>query len=207
VSSPASAAADGSQAVLDGTVERLASTEEADQRVLRFLLHTDSGFVPVEMRGDELRGVVSDGDHVQFAGSRASDGTAHPRTLTNLTTGAQVELWTAPRGLRVARFVGTSAVTAGLGAVVSGLIGVAIGAVFSSRSSGSQSPPPGPPPSDGSSGWSGTSIGLLCFLIGLLLIVAYLIRARRRRRTIRVAVVVGLAIGAIVSGVTVALVL
>jgi hypothetical protein len=55
------------EAGTQGTVEGLRESEEGKGRVLRFRLKDDAGrSVPVEMRGQELRGVLSDGDVILF---------------------------------------------------------------------------------------------------------------------------------------------
>src|SRR5881397_3091601 len=84
--------------VVEGTVGALKIEEEGGSRVLRFLVQPDEGApVPIEMRGEQLRGVLIEGHRVdiRFAGRSLDrgDATLRPRELRNLTTNGVVCMW------------------------------------------------------------------------------------------------------------------
>jgi hypothetical protein len=85
------------------------------------------------MRGDELRGVIDEGNRVavalETAGGRRDDPTLRPREIRNLTTGGVVEMWRAHVLRRALRALPISAV---LTAAVSAAVGAAVGAGFAS---------------------------------------------------------------------------
>jgi hypothetical protein len=111
-------------------VRNLRESPEGKGRVLRCVLSTvDGRAYPVEMRGDELRGVIDEGDRVAVAleavSGRRDDPTLRPREIRNLTTGGVVEMWRADLLHRALRALPISAV---LTAAVSAAVGAAVGA-------------------------------------------------------------------------------
>jgi hypothetical protein len=92
--------------------------------VLRFVVELSDGRrYPVEMRGDEIRGLVANGHRVAVDLSALDRGTVRPPRVRNLTTAADVETWSPPPWRRGAR-------AATRGQVVSGILtaGVVTGA-------------------------------------------------------------------------------
>jgi hypothetical protein len=83
-----------------GTVERSRRDQEGGSTVLRFVLaQSDGSRVAVEMRGDEIRGVLDDGDRVVVeTGLDAAmvDGVQRPLRLRNESTGSLVVAWQRP---------------------------------------------------------------------------------------------------------------
>jgi hypothetical protein len=92
--------------------------------VLRFVVELGDGRrYPVEMRGDEIRGLVADGHRVAVDLSALERGTVRTTHVRNLTTAADVETWSPPPWKRAAR-------AATRGQVVSGILtaGIVTGA-------------------------------------------------------------------------------
>jgi hypothetical protein len=92
--------------------------------VLRFVVELSDGRrYPVEMRGDEIRGLVANGHRVAVDLSALDHGTVRPARVRNLTTAADVETWFPPPWRRAAR-------AATRGQVVSGILtaGIVTGA-------------------------------------------------------------------------------
>jgi hypothetical protein len=179
-------------------VRRLTAGQEGRERVLRFVLETDAdGPVAVEMRGDELRGILCDGDHVSIPASEVAGGTLWPRALANLSTGATVEMWQAPLRLRLVRFVGVAVATAAVSATVSAFVGLGLHEMWSS--SGSQDVrPPGPGRVRSHESFDYAPL-IVAVVIAAILILVYLWLGRRQGRSVRSAVLAGLAVGVIVG--------
>jgi hypothetical protein len=189
----------------EGTVRRLALADEGRSRVLRFVLETDSGeLLAVEMRGDELRGVLGEGDRVRLPGAAAgADGTSRPRSLANLTTGARVEMRRTHRALRSARALGAQVVAAAVGAIVSASIALGFSLFSAAEDPGSSrpgvNPLPPPPPRDDLSWWE---VGVVVALAAVLLAVglhAVRGRSRRLRWSFAVGFAVPLAVAAVLA--------
>jgi hypothetical protein len=92
--------------------------------VLRFVVELGDGRrYPVEMRGDEIRGLVADGHRVAVDLSALERGTVRTTHVRNLTTAADVETWSPPPWRRATR-------AATRGQVVSGILtaGIVTGA-------------------------------------------------------------------------------
>jgi hypothetical protein len=92
--------------------------------VLRFVVELSDGRrYPVEMRGDEIRGLVANGHRVAVDLSALDRGTVRPALVRNLTTAADVETWSPPPWRRAGR-------AATRGQVVSGILtaGIVTGA-------------------------------------------------------------------------------
>lgn len=207
VASPRGTAAARSPDVREGTVQRFTAGQEGREQVVRFVLDTGDRLVAVEMRGDELRGIISDGDRVSVTPTGGDDGTLRPRELANLTTNAHVEMWQAPFRLRAARFVGVSVATATVSAVVSALVGLTFAAVFATKAAPPGKPGPAPPNRVGGSAGNFDYVALIAALAaGAVLVLIYFWLASRRRRPIRAAVIAGLALGAVAVGLVLALV-
>ena len=103
---------------MQGVAMQTSTQREGQSVVLRFLIETADGTrIPVEMRGREIRGMVSSGDRIEIDGRRITDrdGVARPTRIRNVTTRSLVRIRQS-RGKRtlgsVARF--TSSVAAGV---------------------------------------------------------------------------------------------
>lgn len=106
----------------EGIATKVSRHAERSKAVLRCVLVTESGHrLAVEMRADEIHGVIDDGDRVVVAVSPTTDGVLRPASVRNLTTGSEVEAWRRTR-------VGT-ALGALPGFVGSALVGSVITAV------------------------------------------------------------------------------
>jgi hypothetical protein len=191
--------------VVAGTVARLREDSDGERRrVVRFVLSdADGALLAVEMRGEELRGVLNDGDSVAVSrASRALDGVFRPSELWNRTTDSRVEMWSPSLRRRVVRAVGPAdiwkaAVAAGVGAVA-GLVP----ALAREESSGPETPGPTPPRLPEEAGPS--TVLLVVAAIALPALVAIVLATRRSNRVRAAArrwtpVAVGLALGLAVA--------
>ena len=137
---------------VEGTATAVRVDVEGSRSVLRFVLRVDDDrIVPVEMRGDEVRGVLTEGDRVAIDGFRPGE-TLRPTSIDDLTTASPVEVW-APTG--IGRLLAHGELrTAALSAVVTSGIGLAVGWLQSEPSSGAGPGPiaPTPPPDEGGPG-------------------------------------------------------
>jgi hypothetical protein len=196
----------------EGTVARLRLDQEgATNIVMRFVLNQDDGESrPVEMRGEQLRGVINAGDRVAVSEERsvgeAQDATLRPSSIRNLSTSGVVEMWRPRRSARVIRAIGLGEVrSSAISAAVGGVIAVAIGSVFTED--GAQAPPPGELPS----GSSEPSIVGLLVVLSIVFVFASVVWLSVRRITSRRlpkwSVVIGLAVGLIAIGIPLALAL
>ena len=80
-----------------GTVKGLERSTEGEQAVLRFRLHLPGGnVVPVEMRAEEIRGSLSEGDEVDLPVTRTTPNGVVVETLHDRTTGFAVTAWRRP---------------------------------------------------------------------------------------------------------------
>jgi hypothetical protein len=129
---------DRSSLPLEGKVGKLRFEREGSNRVvMRFVLHGDGGETrPVEMRGEELRGVIDEGDRIAVAdqpgilGTR--DATLRPAQIRNLTTSGIVEMWKPGRVRRLLHAIGVTEIkSAAISASVGGVIAIAISSLFS----------------------------------------------------------------------------
>lgn len=103
---------------MQGVATQTSTQREGQSVVLRFLIETADGTrTPVEMRGREIRGMVSSGDQIEIDGRHITDrdGVARPTRIRNVTTRSLVRIRQS-RGKRtlgsVARFA--SSVAAGV---------------------------------------------------------------------------------------------
>lgn len=180
-------------------VERLRVEAEGEhRRVVRFVLRTaDERLHAVEMRGEQLNGVLNDGDTVTVSeASRAPDGTLRPRTVRNASTGSIVGMSMPPFHRRLLKAVGLSDIWK---AAVSAVVGAAVGLAFTVfESQPSQGAVPGEPTPDDA--WPE-----LLIPIGLLLMVLALVAIRRRRSGRWSPVLVGLALGLAAAAALIAL--
>jgi len=168
----------------EGTVTDLQVEQAPSKVVVRFLLGLDDGTpLPVEMRGEELRGILSNGHRVAVpspsSGGTSDDATLHATRIKNLTTGGIVELWRAGLARRSTRALAPGEVrSAVISAAVGGSIAVAFSALHSGggRSSGTSSTPTG----SGGFDWE----LLIAVLVGALAVLALFLWyfwARKRR--------------------------
>jgi hypothetical protein len=181
---------------------------EGSRSVLRFVLRVDDDrIVPVEMRGDEVRGVLTEGDRVAIDGFRPGE-TLRPTSIDDLTTASPVEVW-APTG--IGRLLAHGELrTAALSAVVTSGIGLAVGWFQSEPSSGAGPGPiaPTPPPDEGGPGaWPFVAGGAatLVFLVGLTVVLRRLRRRRPRVAPTRAGALRGRQIAAAIAGIGVGL--
>ncbi len=181
---------------VDGVAKRVQRDREGAASVLRFVLEGDDGAsAAVEMRGNEIRGVLDDGDRVALptgSGPPGADRVHRPAIVHNQTTGSSVTAW-RPSALR--RLATPLLTTAGT-AIVSSMVTLVVGALVTGESDSAQSVGPGVGPADG----GGTDAdGLwVVFAVGAAGAVAWFsILARRRRRERRpiAGVLAGLTIG------------
>jgi hypothetical protein len=171
--------------------------------VLRFVVRAADGLaVPVEMRGHEVRGVLTEGDRVAVGGYETGT-TLRPPAIDNLTTSSPVEVWT-PSGLR--RLLGHAELrTAALSAVVTSGIGIAVGWLHSDAaapgSNGGGTPVTPAPGGSGDDGWGGWWLALGgVLLVAALLVLVLLLRRRRGVRGRQLAAaLVGVAAGVLLA--------
>jgi hypothetical protein len=122
---------------IEGVVEELHVDHERRGLVVRFLVrengdgeHPGGALTPVEMRGEQLLGVLVDGHRVSLAAAaRGSDGTARPVEIWNLTTNAAVGMSRPRLARRLVRGLAPAEIRT---ALISGLVGAAISLAFSS---------------------------------------------------------------------------
>src|SRR5262245_23103656 len=175
-----------SSAAYEGTVTDLQVEQAPGKVVVRFLLRLDDGSpVAVEMRGEDLRGLLSNGHRVAVPpagpGRASDDATLRAARIKNLTTGGVVELWRPGLFRRATRALAPCEVrSAVISAGVGGSIAVALSALFRSGGGGGGSPAPtgtitlpGPPPPPTGAGGSDRDV-LVASLIGALALLAFL---------------------------------
>jgi hypothetical protein len=202
--------------MVEGTATRVSRHVERSKAVLRCVLVTESGRrLAMEMRADEIHGLVDDGDRVVVATPPATDGVLRPASVRNLTTGSEVEAWRRTR-------VGT-ALGALPGFVGSALVGSVITAVVKTITSPGETastpseptststvspghglhprdpaPAPDPQPDDAPS-----DRYLLALVVASFVVVWLLVRFRRSGRALRVTtrwvVAGGLLLGVVVG--------
>jgi hypothetical protein len=153
-------------AAIEGRAQSVKAQQEGPDFVLRFVVEREAArFMPVEMRGLILVGVLNDGDHVQFDAEIDEYGIARPRQVSNLTNGSTVLLVEPDLPRRVRRFGGTIAVPV-VSSVLSGLLVFALTLPFTSdpvdepprpTASPTTEPGPGGLPTTTSAGESTTS--------------------------------------------------
>jgi hypothetical protein len=184
--------------LVEGVVERLRDESEGEhRRVVRFVLRTADGRLhAVEMRGEQLDGVLNDGDSVSVGdATRAADGTLRPRTVRNASTGSLVAMSTRPFHRRLLG-LGLSDIWK---ATVSAVVGAAVGLAFTVfESQPSQGAIPGEPTADDA--WPELIVPIL-----LLLVVLALAALRRWRRGRWSPVLIGLALGLMAAAALIAL--
>jgi hypothetical protein len=167
---------------IEGVVEELHVDHERRGLVVRFLLrengdgeHPGSALTPVEMRGEELLGVLVDGHRVSLAAAaRGSDGTARPVEIWNLTTNAAVGMSRPRLASRLVRGLAPAEIRT---ALISALVGAGISIAFS-RGGGET---PSVAPGDGDDRSVGDWLiagGIVLAAVALLCLIA---RADRRR--------------------------
>lgn len=140
--------------------------------MLRFVVESSNDRIPVEMRGNKVKGVLEVGNEVVIKGRgrRDRDGVIRPREIMNKTTNSLVSV---RRKNLLVRFVGFSFSVAV--SVVSGVISAIIAGRFATRTMPVSYPGPGAPSSRES---------LLPIVIGAVagLLVFYFVYLRPRRR-------------------------
>lgn len=122
---------------LVGTASRVRIDQEGHRCVLRFVLELDARRLPVEMRGEQIDGFLSDGDEVSVPAESVASGTARPRLVENLTTETTVVVRHPGRLRRYSRLVGAGEIAAALiSASLTSGVGLAVGEVRESNPSG-----------------------------------------------------------------------
>jgi LPXTG-motif cell wall-anchored protein len=188
------AAADPSDLAWEGVVRGLSATDENGRRVLRFVLECDGRSLPVEMRGEELRGVLSEGDRVQLADAPMRSGTVLAAYLINLSTNARVEMWRPSKQVRLVR-LGAALGKTIVSTVVTTLVGVVIGAIFVK---GFGAPGAGGRVGQGQTGTHTRQVVAVIVGVCVLALLAVFIWRRRRSRK-SVAVLIGASIGVLLA--------
>lgn len=100
---------------MHGTASFVRREQEGSRYVLRFVLaRSDGTRAAVEMRGDEIQGVLNDGDFVFLEAMRAiaTDGVHRPDRLRNESTGSAVVAWQRSRLQRAFKPVATTLTSA-----------------------------------------------------------------------------------------------
>jgi hypothetical protein len=145
------------------------------------------------MRGDELRGVIDEGDRVavalETAGGRRDDPTLPPREIRNLTTGGVVEMWRAHVLRRALRALPVSAVlTAAVSAAVGAAVGAGLAGALGDEGGGQGVAPPTPDQEDDTLVIAGlVAAGLLALCAAAFAVVRVVSRRWIGRRSLLVA--------------------
>ena len=186
---------------MDGTASRVQRGQESASSVLRFIVTAaDGAKAVIEMRGQEIRGALDDGDHVNVLGAHrdASDGVFRPARVRNETTGSLVTAWQPPLHQRAAKPL----VTALASALISSAVTLLVGWLTSTEPSNQAAVPPAPGPAsaEDDTDWVALVAGLLVAAAVSWAVFGW--RRRRRRPTWPVAlgIVVGLLLGLWVLG-------
>jgi len=179
-------------AAVDGIATRVQRVSEGGAAVLRFLVTAEDGSsAAVEMRGDEIRGLLGDADLVRFTAPARppADGIHRPLAVENLTTGSLITAWRPSRLQRA----GKPLLTMLLSAVVSSLVTL-IFAALTQTGGGAPSVEPGP----GERDTGGGAAAVVSVVVAVLGVIWFLTFGRRRRRRGKPLwpVVAGLLIGA-----------
>ena len=98
--------------------------------MLRFVISPpDAGSVAVEMRGQEIRGLLSDGDRVVVSDldSADADGIYRPVRVRNCTTASNVTAWRPPLVKRIIAPLGMVAWTTAVSSIVGLIVGTLLG--------------------------------------------------------------------------------
>lgn len=113
-----------------GIVRSVRIDQEGRSSVLRFVVESSNDRIPVEMRGNKVKGVLEAGNEVVIKGRgrRDRDGVIRPREIMNKTTNSLVSV---RRKNLLVRFVGFSFSVAV--SVVSGVISAIIAGRFAKR--------------------------------------------------------------------------
>jgi hypothetical protein len=189
---------------VDGTASRVQRGQESASSVLRFIVTAaDGAKAVIEMRGQEIRGALDDGDHVSVLGARrdASDGVFRPARVRNETTGSLVTAWQPPLHQRAAKPL----VTALASALISSAVTLLVGWLTSAESSKPTAVPPRPPSAEDDTDWVAIVAGLLVAAAVSWAVWSALFGRRRRRRRrptwpVALGIVVGLLLGLWVLG-------
>ena len=155
--------------------------------------------VVVELRGEEIHGVLSDGDDVRIDDDSKRDADVLvPRVIKNETVGVNVTVHQQAAAVRLGAHLGTTAATT----LVSSLAAAAVTLALSGREGDDAAPidpGPGPTPSGDSSIDVGglALLGVAEFLV--LWLVWFVIWGRRWRRAARAWATGGIAAGVLVA--------
>jgi hypothetical protein len=103
---------------IQGTVGSVRVDEERHATVLRFVVTSGEEQIPVEMRGQEIKGVLEVGHEVaiEAPGGRDPDGVLRPKAVENLTTSSSVVVSQTPMR-RLGRSMLNGSVSIAAGAV------------------------------------------------------------------------------------------
>jgi hypothetical protein len=197
------------EAVVEGSIQRLRDDVEGERRrVVRFVLgRADGSVVAVEMRGEQLRGVVNEGDAVAVSQASVTlDGVFRPSELWNQTTSSRVEMWSPSRTRRVVRAIGfadiwKAAVAAGVGAVA-GLVST----LARDEPGGTVNPGPGPPQREPEAGYPPPVLVIVAIALAATVVIVLASRrssrvrsAARRWAPVLAGLMVGLAVALILA--------
>jgi hypothetical protein len=131
---------------MQGTARAVERSQEGDRNVLRFVLEREQGApVAVEMRADEIRGLVRAGDRVEVpADVLPGDSGLSPTRVENLSTGFSVMAWRQPWWRRLG-----GATAAALAAGVCSALGtLLVTSLFGGSEGGNFVTDPGPTPQE-----------------------------------------------------------
>ena len=106
-------------------VEGTALHVTRNKEVLRFRLDIGQGqLLPVEMRGEEVRGDLLDGEKVALDLPRRTkvDVAVSPKRILNLSTGYEVRVWQRSRLRRITSWITEHAVPTAISAAISAAI-------------------------------------------------------------------------------------
>ena len=107
--------------IMDGVARLVRKETEGSSTVLRFRLDRADGIlIPIELRGDDIRGDLESGDKVEiFIKEKDADDTAiRLKRILNLSTGYNVQVLDRSRSGRIGSFVSENASTAAIAALV-----------------------------------------------------------------------------------------
>lgn len=137
---------------MEGVADKVRIDNEGDEVALRFVLRPAQGHpVAVELRGEEVHGVLDNGDAVKLSGMPPvqPDGLQRPRLIENKTTGSTITVRRTSAAGRGARQVRTVAASALVSTVVGGAVKPVATRARSVFKRGDRSPRPRPRPRHG----------------------------------------------------------
>ena len=168
---------------LSGTVKSVRIDQEKHGMVLRVVVESEDGLLPIQMRGRSIDGILEPGDQVALrkADKRGRDGVIRPKEINNQTTNSIVRVTRRRLIARFSSFVLSIVVSVGTTVGSKVLVDVIL------NMSGAKSTAPAlrsyPAPHSGGATAHMTNNDAVGWIIGVVVgvIVFYLIYLRRRR--------------------------